>query len=257
MEGKLVAQALIRIAIDDGLDEKSKDRLLSSFDTIERNFDGLGFCLSEEGDLLSQWRGYAADASGVSIGFSTQYLKKLQERDVNDYAMDDPVVQLHQVKYDTDEHDAQVSPAYAEVRKAIDKGAFRFTQTRGLLDSRTESEIIEENKRSAEAFNRAFGVLFSLFPKLFVLKSNAFREEREWRLLSHLIWGASDECSYRPVLGRLIPYRTLNFPKLDISPISKVVLGPKHITPTSMVEDFLKKSGFPDVEVVKSAATYR
>jgi hypothetical protein len=231
--------------------------LLSSFQAIENNFDGLGFCLSEEGDLLSQWRGYAADASGVSIGFSTKYLQELANRDVELQTLADPVVQLHQVKYSTDEHDAQVNPTYIEVRKAIDKGAFRFIQSKGLLDSRTESEIIEENKRSAEALNSAFGVLFALVPKLFVLKSSAFREEREWRLLSHLIWSVADECSYRPVHGRLIPYRALKLPALASSPIVKVVLGPKHITPTSMVADFLKKSGFLEVEVVRSAATYR
>lgn len=31
-------------------------------------------CFSEEGDLLSQWRGYA-DAQGISIGFSKDYFK--------------------------------------------------------------------------------------------------------------------------------------------------------------------------------------
>ena len=257
MEGKIVAQALVRLAVADGLDDDSTERLLSSFDTIERKFDGLGFCLSEEGDLLSQWRGYAADASGISIGFSTAYLDKLQNRNILDQAINDPLVQLHQVKYSTDEHDTQVSPAYAEVRKAIDKGAFRFSQTKGLLDLRTESEIAQENKQNTEALHRAFSALFTLFPKLFVLKSNAFREEREWRLLSHLIWERSDDCSYRPIHGRLIPYRLLILPKLDAPAITKVVLGPKHITPPSMIADFLKKSGFPDVEVIKSVATYR
>ena len=33
-------------------------------------------CLSEEGDLLSQWRGYANDGKGCSIGFN---MEKLQE----------------------------------------------------------------------------------------------------------------------------------------------------------------------------------
>ena len=32
------------------------------------------FCLSEKGDLLSQWRGYADDGYGVSIGFDARYL---------------------------------------------------------------------------------------------------------------------------------------------------------------------------------------
>ena len=33
-------------------------------------------CFSRYGDLLSQWRGYADDGKGLSIGFSTKYFKK-------------------------------------------------------------------------------------------------------------------------------------------------------------------------------------
>lgn len=36
--------------------------------------EGLGFCLSERGDLLSQWRGYAAQGRGVSIAFRPIFL---------------------------------------------------------------------------------------------------------------------------------------------------------------------------------------
>lgn len=33
------------------------------------------FCLSEEADLLSQWRGYADDGRGVCIGFKKEALE--------------------------------------------------------------------------------------------------------------------------------------------------------------------------------------
>jgi hypothetical protein len=74
MEGKLVTEILALLAKDDGLDETDTQRLQQSAAGLEEVIDGLGFCLSEDGDLLSQWRGYAADASGVSIGFSKEYL---------------------------------------------------------------------------------------------------------------------------------------------------------------------------------------
>jgi len=64
MEGKLVAEILARIAKADGLDQPATRRLQESVSRLEQLFDGLGFCLSEDGDLLSQWRGYAADATG-------------------------------------------------------------------------------------------------------------------------------------------------------------------------------------------------
>lgn len=35
-------------------------------------------CFSGNGDLLSQWRGYAKDGTGVAIGFKTKYLEKFK-----------------------------------------------------------------------------------------------------------------------------------------------------------------------------------
>ena len=38
------------------------------------------FCLSEKGDLLSQWRGYADDGTGVAIGFNLDFFKNLNKK---------------------------------------------------------------------------------------------------------------------------------------------------------------------------------
>jgi hypothetical protein len=57
MEGKLVAEILARIAKADGLDQAPTQRLQKLVSGLEQVIDGLGFCLSEDGDLLSQWRG--------------------------------------------------------------------------------------------------------------------------------------------------------------------------------------------------------
>src|ERR1022692_3736988 len=77
MEGKLVASTIARLAERESLDQDHVRSLQHGIRFIEENIDGLGFCLSEEGDLLSQWRGYAENATGVAIGFSTEYLNLL------------------------------------------------------------------------------------------------------------------------------------------------------------------------------------
>lgn len=41
----------------------------------------LGFCLSEDGDVLSQWRGYADNAQGVAIGFEIENLRISTEKE--------------------------------------------------------------------------------------------------------------------------------------------------------------------------------
>jgi hypothetical protein len=57
MEGQLVTKTIMRLAERDGIVGKEKIELEESLRFNERYFDGLGFCLSAYGDLLSQWRG--------------------------------------------------------------------------------------------------------------------------------------------------------------------------------------------------------
>ena len=252
-EGKLVAKALGRLGARDSLNAETLERLLGMFSTIEKAFDGHGFCLSEEGDLLSQWRGYALDATGVSIGFSRRYLEWLAEQTKTDQTP----FRLCQVQYDSELHDKEVMPTYAEIRRLIDEGAFSTSHLRTLLDTRTDEEFEADQMKAKGLLDKLSLTLFSLYPKLFLLKSRAFREEREWRLLSNLVYGLSAEYSFHPSGSRLVPYRPISLVGEMPEKIVEVILGPKHLTPKHVVEDFLQKSGFGEVDVRQSEATYR
>ena len=92
---------------------------------------------------------------------------------------------------------------------------------------------------------------------LFRLKNPAFREEAEWRLISHLFNELEDECEFRISAERLIPFRSIALKNLDIPAIREVILGPKNITPEFVVSKFLEKNGFVGVTVKRSSATYR
>src|SRR5262245_38942533 len=50
MEGKLVASAIARLAKKDSLDPDTIRRLQDSIGVLEQIMEGLGFCLSEDGD---------------------------------------------------------------------------------------------------------------------------------------------------------------------------------------------------------------
>lgn len=253
-EGKLVADIINHLAIKDGLREHEISRLQYSVETIERIIEGLGFCLSEKGDLLSQWRGYASDATGVSIGFSSEYFielsKTLEEEKAKGFS-------LEKIVYEEDEQIALVSPTYNEVKELIDKGAYDLPRVKGLLDTRTEEEIEKEYEELKSKSLEAGMTIFTLFTELFRLKSAAFIEEQEWRLISHFFKVGKDECMFHALGNRIIPYRTSNLRKLETNPIREVVLGPKNITPNFVVESFLEKFGFSEVKVLRSAATYR
>lgn len=253
MEGKLVAEILTRIAEGDGLDQPATQRLQKLVSGLEQMIDGLGFCLSEEGDLLSQWRGYAADASGVSIGFSKDYLQQLGEASG---AVDKPGFTLNKVEYDREIQESLIKPTYIEIKKLINEGAFKFGK-RSLFDVRSDDEVRRDNEKVRGAFSQLSMTVLTLFTKLFLLKTRAFREEREWRLISYFAKTGTDMCSFRALSDRIVPYREFELFESQSSSIVKVILGPKNTTPNYVIEGFLKQRGFPDVTILRSEASYR
>ena len=255
MEGKLVASAIARLAERDSLDQDSLRRIQDAIGILEKDYDGLGFCLSEDSDLLSQWRGYAENATGVSIGFSSEYLKWLSSEN---RSRDIPGFTLAKVAYEPSAHDASVAPTYLKVKDLIAAGALKMLGRRSLLtDTRTDEEIERDNASIWSAAWNLFGDTLGLLPELFRLKAPAFREEREWRLISYLVKGGEDHCSHRVVHDRVIPYRKIELIEFERHPIAEVILGPRHGTPPEIVQNFLQLNGYGLVKVRPSEASYR
>lgn len=250
----MVAAALARVAKKDNLRQHHIEKLVDLVSRLDEVLDGLGFCLSEEPDQLSQWRGYADDGHGIAIGFDSEYLESLSEflKGKNE-----PSFTLGRAEYEADEHDAQVEPTYRKAKEFIDQGALDYPGIRGLLDSRTKEEVEADRKRWEKAFRSVSFTMLALFAKLYLLKSPAFREEKEWRLIAYRGKTGDDGCEYHAALDRIVPYRTFNLHDLDVQPIREVILGPKHITPIPVIEDLLRQSGYANVDVRTSAASYR
>lgn len=254
MEGKLVGDIIARIAKADGLDQTATQRLQESVSMIEQVVDGLGFCLSEYGDLLSQWRGYADDATGVSIGFSKDYLEHFAE---TSRAPEKSGFTLQRVKYELEVQESLVKPTYIEIKKLINEGAFRTPGKHSLLDVRSDAEIQRDNDKIKNTFFQLSMTVLTFFGKLFLLKTRAFREEREWRLISYFVKPGNDACSFRALRDRIVPYREFELLKSESGSIAEVILGPRNMTPNYVLESFLKQNGFANVKVSRSEATYR
>lgn len=253
-EGNIVANAITRLAGKESLDQQSVQKLQKAIEVFEEIFDGLGFCLSEDGDLLSQWRGYAANATGIAIGFSAEYLTEFSKESLG---RDAPGFSLQKAEYEPSAHETRVEPTYREVRKLIDDGVFRSPSILGLAINPKYKDPEQANTAASQARVKLPSTLLSLFPELYRLKAYAFREEREWRLISHLIKAGEDRCSHRVVHDRIVPYREIKFTGLQSKPIVEVILGPKHATPPKLVENFLKQNQYGVVRVRRSEASYR
>lgn len=255
-EGRVVIETIMRLAQKDGLDASAQDQLARGLSFLENFFDGLGFCLSSEGDLLSQWRGYADDGRGVAIGFSKEFLERRGKQIDGDKH---PGFSLYKVLYEPAEQETAVTPIYEKLKELIGRGAFAF-YPRGLLilASYTAEEIAAQDKEIEKATVEMHIKLLELFPFLFQLKGSAFKEERESRLVSVSVNDADGmNCQFRAKNERIIPYRNYPIHPDEEHPIAEIVLGPRHQTPIDVISSALRQSGFKDVVIKTSEATYR
>ena len=245
MEGKWIRRILEEECKKSAIADLDIKEVLASFDFVIAAYDGLGFCLSESDDMLSQWRGYASNGEGVSIGFCGEYLSKGYKTDGNVSGF-----RLHQVSYGDLGQKNRLISVVAELKKASLDGLLSVP---GLLTSpMTEEGWIDWRHRSLLAKSQTFLLLNDLF----IVKNPAFAEEREWRLLSLDFRQPDFDVQFRSSGYAIVPYRSYPV-ETSAAPIKKVVLGPRNRSNESDVVRFLSLNGFKDVEVSRSTASYR
>lgn len=254
MEGRLVTQTFEGLLSQSTVSTEEIEEIRKALHLIEDLFDGLGFCLSEKPDLLSQWRGYADDGQGLSIGFSKNYLEELRKSNENSGAN----FIIDKVLYDPAEQEAALKPTYDEVMRFVESNNLKKPKVNALLSSLKELQQREDEYQEAIGTITTSLLLSTVF-QIHMLKNEAFAEEVEWRLVSYLSKNknAGDSINFRAAGNKLIPYREFKLKQLSIKAISEVYIGPKNITPTFVIEKFLYLNGFRDVSVKRSAASYR
>jgi len=167
------------------------------------------FSISEDGDLLSQWRAYCKSSDGYAIGFDTQKLRQ--------YANSQSFY-MAPCMYDNEAQRALVSLLINDVN--------------GEYQQKVQSGIsVDEAITHSSAY---FLLLFLILAP--VLKDPAFKEEKEWRLISFMAkYGFGQQSVlYRDGRSLLIPYVNVELaPEGEQLPIAEVVIGP---TPHMMIE---------------------
>lgn len=142
MEGNMATDALVRLAKRDRLDAGTIQILRGKLDLYIN--ESLGFCLSEHRDQLSQWRGYAADATGVAIGFSREYLELLRDEYNSSENGNDPGFTIEEVVYEQKEHEVKVLPLYEELKKAIDNGVPLEAKKDSFIKTRSNDTELQQ-----------------------------------------------------------------------------------------------------------------
>lgn len=184
------------------------------------------FCLSEEGDLLSQWRGYADNARGVSIGFDLSVIKELMGiiNSKHKLTSSSDVLHLNKIVYDL------------------------------ATQKETVQECLLKDK------------LNDLSYKYFIMfKNPVFQEEKEWRLSAGSIGGAKPDefgaiASFKFRLSNKKIIRYFDLPivnNLMAKIIKEIIIGSKSEIDETTLHFFLRTHGFKDVSIRKSILPYR
>lgn len=196
-------------------------------------------CFCEDGDLLSQWRGYAA-GGGYALGFSREALARL------------PDLRLHHHIHNESER-----IAFGDGRP-VPARLVRVQYGRPGIDHLlrvVRDELVPElgvGFPGVKGWTRTFTVVF---PALASIKDPAFAEEREWRLVL-ITHPSAPEIQFRANQLGLVPFLPVPVP---VDAIKEIVVGPGANQPARKrgVRRFLASLDLSNVDVRCSAAPFR
>jgi len=188
-------------------------------------------CFCEQDDLLSQWRSYSANGTGVSIGF-----------DINRF-------------YEITGPDSPPSVGLVRLWKVFYREATQRDIVKHALDfhwSKLGELSIQQRAKQAVDAIRFFIPTF---------KSHDFEEEKEMRLILTPFPNCPIRQQFRVARGMLVPYYSLKklYGMAWRLPIARVRVGPS-VNRSLNVESariLLDNSGYTDIPVDSSNTPYR
>lgn len=223
-------------------------------------------CFSQNPDLLSQWRGYADNGKGVAIGFRSEMLVPLAERNHNFI--------FNKVRYNIEDLSNEIKNYFENV---VDEHWDFKTQSNNIL-------LLENLINSTVSKILYDSVLY---------KNPAFYEEDEWRLIYNpfgkirRITNIKDffcrmqesfikkerdggfsqgPIEYKVSNDKIISFIDLSFESIKDRFIYEIICGPKCEIDDSDLRLFLMSKGYnvhysssrmDNVEIIRSKSSYR
>ena len=197
-------------------------------------------CFSKESDILSQWRTYADNGRGISVGFNLEKLARADNLLVNE------VIYTNDVVYGGVESDVEC-----------------VADTIGTV---IDYYNITTKEKQLEVF------LHELIPDLVKYKNPAFSEEKEVRIIY------CEDLKFEKIVDSYGAFTNnwetvelehdfrmkgdddiTEFVKMDFDPdvIEEICIGPKSLLTERDVKNIVEKMLGVEVNVIKSKASYR
>ena len=196
---------------------------------------------SKEPDILSQWRAYADDGKGVSIGFDLDYLQKADNIFAQEVFYTDGVV-YKEADHDIENLGFEVCTLYNENK--IDSEDERIQLLLHEL-----IPVVAKYKNPAFREENEVRLIYCEDPKFDKLldRYNAFQEKYKFTHLEH-------DFRICNTSNNIIEFIKLDF---DINVIKEIYIGPKCLATKDDIIKIIKKFKGHNVDVINSKASYR
>lgn len=206
------------------------------------------FCFSKEKDILSQWRSYANDGKGVAIGFDEEKFK---------------------IKNRPLEKKFPVTAVCETISTSIVPCIYDTTLQKKTI-SDLFSKTIESTCHESDTFNNITNLVFILNGYSYIMKNDAFSEEKEVRIIHLPLITQSNKDSSINYIGNLseiyfkpkgdtissyFKYELKDF--FDSTLIPEIILGPECKLDAFDLKLFLVKNKLNSTKIIRSKASYR
>lgn len=204
------------------------ERKIEAIKKMLEPYEAFMTCFSSESDLLSQWRGYAGNGTGVAVGFNTCAIKNAIKGSLE--ALLYPV-------------------AYA-------------VELRDLPSQRSHSirEMLEDKRIPS------IPAIQAIAKERWAIKPVGFSEEKEFRLIATLDAAAGTlspktkglQISYSATSSEVREYCNFKFGEFPREKfLEYIILGPNNRTDEATLERYLRGIGLESVKVLRSGISYR
>ncbi|PTQ65047.1 Protein of unknown function (DUF2971) [Nitrosomonas oligotropha] len=200
---------------------------------------------SEKPDLLSQWRGYCPQGSGICIGFDEDKIRQFCDK----YGF-----KLEKCIYDIKAQETKILSYLNEClekfpKPELTRAEYDALDTSGRCEHELRYRVLVETGTNKELAYGATSVFCENINDIaFLMKDYGFHEESEWRIICS---NPSNKKEFRHSNSHIIPYITLPLIEEFKDSIKEIIIGPnpeKHRCKKS-IEHLVESNGLESIEI--------